>query len=68
MISGLTPAIVTGARAVSHTLLAAALIRLSDVIGVITQGNGRLVREVIDAPGDGLSVRIRRHNTTKALP
>ena len=31
--------------------------------GAITQGHGRMVVEVIDAPGAGTPVRIRWHNT-----
>ena len=67
MMSGLQPAVFKDLGR-CLTLPAAAPIRLSDVIGVIAQGNGRLVMEVIDAHGDGLSVQIRWHNTTKAIP
>ena len=36
--------------------------------GVIAQGHGRVVVEVIDAPWAGVPVRIRWHNTTLAVP
>ena len=36
--------------------------------GVIAQGHGRVVVEVIDAPWAGVPVRIRWHNTTLDMP
>ena len=36
--------------------------------GVIAQGHGRMVVEVIDAPWAGVPVRIRWHNTAMDMP
>ena len=36
--------------------------------GVIAQGHGRMVVEVIDAPWAGVPVRIRWHNTALDMP
>ena len=36
--------------------------------GVIAQGHGRMVMEVIDAPWAGVPARIRWHNTTLDMP
>jgi len=36
--------------------------------GAIAQGHGRMVVEVIDAPGAGTPVRIRWHNTVLDMP
>ena len=36
--------------------------------GVIAQGHGRMVMEVIDAPWAGVPVRIRWHNTAMDMP
>ena len=36
--------------------------------GVIAQGHGRMVMEVIDAPWAGVPARIRWHNTAMDMP